>query len=593
MKKTLMRIFALALAMLALLSSAHAASLFDFGNGIPESSFRDDGVIRVLLKSLGAPGNLTLTLNGLYTVEHDAGFRFDRNSKIVLSAGEDCIWLSAGGMKIDMGSSLTLTRHASDSPENGIRIAETERDTIYEGDLTVSLDDNGSLRCVLSIFIEDYLCGVIAYEMSDSWPIEALKSQAVAARTYAMQRKYNAGSRDYDLVDTTADQVFRGYNADYTHVEEAVNATRGIVGTYKGGFATCYYTASNGGQTALPVDVWMDEDDYGYLACVEDPYDLENRLSVVNSVTFTPGAQDNPVLHAMLTEGLLAAAEEAGVSTDGMELCQILSIEPVNPAVEGSLRYKTLRFTVSALANRPAMLKSESDIGAPAAKTGVESADAALSTIDVLRRMLENSPYVPGMKKQLIDETFAVDLDVYTDIKDKLGLSINSADYEMVSVKEGIFEYTIEMRRFGHGVGMSQRGAQNMAGMHNKTWKEIITFYFPGMTLEEISWDEPVLTPIEALPDSIGAARPDPTPAPSPAPLPPLQEGQYYAAVSLGDASSSMNVRKEPTTNSQAIAHLSCGEKVIVASEADADGWVQIKTAEFTGYCKLEYLKQE
>ena len=130
--------------------------------------------------------------------------------------------------------------------------------------------------------IRDSLYGVVAYEMSDSFPIEALKAQAVAARTYAMQRKYASGGRDYDVVDTTADQVFYGYDAEYQNVIAAVDGTRGVVGTYNGTFAGCYYTASNGGQIATPNDIWGGDGDYGYIERKDDPYDLENPYSPVS-----------------------------------------------------------------------------------------------------------------------------------------------------------------------------------------------------------------------------------------------------------------------------------------------------------------------
>ena len=228
----------LACALLPTGAPARALSLFGSDDGIAQSTLEDDGVLRVYLKSLGDPQNLTLTLAGVYTVEHDAGFRFARNTEIVLSDSGDTIYLCVGGLTLDMGDSLTLTRQASDEAENGIYIAESEKDNLYVGDLTVTRNDGGGLRPVLSIQMEDYLCGVVAYEMSDSWPLEALKAQAVAARTYAMQRKWNAGDRDYDLVDTTADQVYKGYDPQYTNVLQAVEETAGVVGTYNGGFAT-------------------------------------------------------------------------------------------------------------------------------------------------------------------------------------------------------------------------------------------------------------------------------------------------------------------------------------------------------------------
>ena len=150
---------------------------------------------------------------GSFTVEGDRGFRFARDTQIALAADGESILLSVGGLTIDMGPSMTLTRQAvTDGGENGLYIHETGRNTLYEGDLSVSLADGG-LRCILRIHIEDYLKGVVAYEMSDSFPLEALKAQAVAARTYAMGRKWVSAARDYDVVDTTQDQVYRGWTA--------------------------------------------------------------------------------------------------------------------------------------------------------------------------------------------------------------------------------------------------------------------------------------------------------------------------------------------------------------------------------------------
>ena len=175
--------------------------------------------------------------------------------------------------------------------ENGLRIGDVEG--LYEGDLSITVRD-GALRLVLSIYIEDYLKGVVPYEMSDSFPIEALKAQAIAARTYALRRR--TSSRDYDVYDNTNDQVFRGYNAQYTNAARAVEETAGIVGTYNGQLSECFYSASNGGQTDLYVNAFSGDEDYGYLDMRDDPYDLANPQSRVKtaSVPKQPGAQPLP-----------------------------------------------------------------------------------------------------------------------------------------------------------------------------------------------------------------------------------------------------------------------------------------------------------
>ena len=585
-----------ALMALMLLTCAPASALgFIFGGGTnapAPSAIEDDGMLRVYLKSLGDPASLGMTLAGSYTVEGDRGFRFARDTAIVLAADGESVLLSVGGLTIDMGPSMTLTRQAvTDGGENGIYIHESEKDALFEGDLSVSVQDGG-LRCILTIHIEDYLKGVVAYEMSDSFPLEALKAQAVAARTYAMGRKWVSATRDYDVVDTTQDQVYKGLDADYTNVIAAVEATRGVVGTYNGGFAMCYYTASNGGQTALATDIWGGEGDYGYLAMVDDPYDLENPSSLVNSVTFAGDLSDNATLKAMLEEGLAAL----NLPYEDVALESVVSIEAVDPKFEGSYMYTKLRFTLSVSAMLEGWYAQEGDAYAPLFPDGSEFSEemrASATGLALARRGSLGLPYVYREGRAVLPETVTVDLSVYDQIKDGLSLGLNGGDYELVSVtQEEDGRFTISMRRFGHGVGMSQRGAQWMAGEYGMDYIEILNFYYPGMTLETIDWPEVELTPLEELPESIGSARPRPTPTPTPAPLPALEEGEYYATVELETRSSSLNVREQPSTSARIVAALDYGRRVIVCEDA-GDGWVRIRTAELEGYVKLEYLKAE
>ena len=571
---------------------------------VPDAAIEDDGLLRVGLMSLGNPEQLHLTLSGVYAVEGDAGFRFARGTELTLSEAEGNVYMYVGGLTLMMGSSMTLTRHrAAEGEENGLYIDESEKPTLYAGDLTVSVGENGGLQAVLKLPVEDYLYGVVAYEMSDSFPLEALKAQAVAARTYAMQRKWQSAGRAYDVVDTTADQVFKGFDGEYRNVIEAVDDTRGVVGLYNGAFAVCYYTASNGGQTALASQLWGVKDYDGYLAMVDDPYDLENPRSLQNELTVTPDCEGSEALKGMLEAALGERLAKDGYGEGEWKLDSIASIEPTRPRFEGSRMFDTLTFGLRAQLLKP--VATPEPTGTPEASEAPEATAEASAEPSAEPTEGDAMPTAPDeplpapteipREWTLSDEIYTVALDTYTDIKGGLSLGLNGSECELVSVDTELDDagepakFTIIMRRFGHGVGMSQRGAQWMAGHYGKNWQEILAFYYPGLSFERMAWPEQPLTDLAALPAGVGAARPKPTPVPTPAPLPELKEGERYAAVTA----TMLNLRERPTTASMAIAQLAEGRRLIVTGEADENGWVAVHTAEREGFVKEEYLKYE
>ena len=571
MRSVLIKILALMLALLSALSAAAE---------VTDSEMADDGLIRVSLRSLGEPQSLRLAVSGEYALENNAGFRFERGAQIGLFALGGDVWLSAGGMLLNLGESATLTRHAAESgAENGLYMREFG-ENILNGDLSVSADGD-ALACVLEMDIEEYLCGVVAYEMSDAFPIEALKAQAVAARTYAMQRKYAAGSRGWDVADTTADQVFKGFNADYANVIAAVNATRGVVGTYRGAFAACYYTASNGGEVAEPGDVWSGSGDYGYITRHADPYDLENPRSLVNALSFAADLSDCAALRGLLEEAVGAQLEEP------FELLRVDAVTPVDPDPAGSTRYTALRFDLTVRVQLPSPTPEPTLTPEP---TASPAATERFSLFPFFGRSPSSEP-TAAPEPAWEERSLSAELTVYEEIKRGLSLKLNGGDYERVSVAQTEDGFSIEMRCFGHGVGMSQRGAQWMAAEYGRSWQEILAFYYPGMTLERIDWDTPALTELASLAEVSALLRPEPTPKPTPAPLPALEDGESYAAVTL--ESGALNVRQQPSIGAMVLEQLENGRRVIVCSAPDAEGWVRIRTAEIEGFVKSEYLTEE
>ena len=245
--------------------------------------------LRVLLSRLKITTQADIEISGTYTM--DVGgltVLFPRGSKIAVLLIGDSLYVDLQGLRFGGSSQITLTRRQNaDGGENGLRLMGGT--ALYEGSLTLSILD-GVIRPVLSIAVEDYLLGVVPYEMSDSFPLEALKAQAVAARTYAVRKALRSADAEYDLADTTNDQVFMGRQAFNTQTEEAVRATAGVCAFYDGSLAMCYYGSSNGGQTELAVNHWGSDDESGYLDMRDDPYDLENPNSVVKTAVLPKAA---------------------------------------------------------------------------------------------------------------------------------------------------------------------------------------------------------------------------------------------------------------------------------------------------------------
>jgi len=141
----------------------------------------------------------------------------------------------------------------------------------YRGDLKV-FNHSGVLDVVNVVGLQGYLYSVVPREMPSSWPLEALKAQAVAARGYAVRA---ARASWYDIYDNTHDQVYGGL--DYSSGEDpgstaAVQGTAGEVLKYGGSVISAYFSSSNGGRTAASVDTWGGP--LPYLASKQDPFDL-------------------------------------------------------------------------------------------------------------------------------------------------------------------------------------------------------------------------------------------------------------------------------------------------------------------------------
>lgn len=553
--------------------------LLTIGLALPVGARAEKNTVRVLLTRLNLTDRLEIALDGSYTLD---GMSFQRGSRLVLSCTTGRIMVYYEGMALDSGKELVLTRHqAAEGLENGLRLNGDY--ALYRGDLHVTTDGK-MLTAVLHIPIEEYLLGVVPYEMSDNFPLEALKAQAVAARTYALY-KMRGASGAYDLVDNTNDQVFRGYNASNERAIRAVQETAGVACYNNGALAICYYTASNGGQVELVRNVWG-KGEGDYITMHDDPYDVENPESVVKSAAIAKTAKDGIVYNQQLTDYLLDGVSEAvtalGYSGDAADtrIAGVAGISLHTPQGGTNSKVMTqMRFDLTVQCRqKPTAAMQDEEVNLFALP---ETTPEAISTPQPTQ-----APFVT------LEQTVQVDVPVFSAIEPWLGLSINGSNNEILTVREENDRFVIESRRYGHGVGMSQRGAQWMAGQYGWTYDQILRFYYPGLALKKT--DTQVTLPPAVSAAFLTTPGPAATPTPRPTLMPAsdqLKAGEWRVKVTQISANSSLNLRSAPSTASDVLRVLYYGQELL-ASPCDEEGWIKVRTDVTEGYVMEKFVEK-
>jgi stage II sporulation protein D len=152
---------------------------------------------------------------------------------------------------------------------------------LYRGSVQMDVV-NGKLRAINFVNLEQYLYGVVPSEMPYTWHPEALKAQAVVARSYALATRRTGA---FDLYPDTRSQVYLGVEHERPSTNAAVDATAGEVVLYEGQVAKTFFFSSSGGRTASAEDVWGEA--VPYLVSVPDPYDTISPHHTWGPVAFT------------------------------------------------------------------------------------------------------------------------------------------------------------------------------------------------------------------------------------------------------------------------------------------------------------------
>lgn len=254
MKKRTIAIFTLFFFMVSLFSMTFTNSVKAYQN---QSYFSN---LKIGLVSM-ASSTLTITLNGDYSL----------NGSTVFSGTSLNFKITNGNVNINGTeySSANLTPLVS---TNLLSITNSTKTNKYLGSFSFKVD-SGKVLPINSIYVEEYLKGVVGLEMSDSFPMEALKAQAVAARNYALSRVGYCTLKGYDFDDTTNYQVYGGYNEAYKNVIAAVDSTKGQTLLYNDKLVETLYGSSDGGYTEDAINVWGNPTPY--LISKPDSYDTQ------------------------------------------------------------------------------------------------------------------------------------------------------------------------------------------------------------------------------------------------------------------------------------------------------------------------------
>jgi stage II sporulation protein D len=241
--------------------------------------------VRVLLEQAG---NLTVSVNEAHRGYLDGQLLFETPLPLDWPLVTDGQRIVIDGRTL--GRTLTL------EPRSGLFTWQGQE---YRGALSFTATDDG-LLVVNTLDLEDYLRGVVPSEMQATWPAEALKAQAIAARSYTLTSLQPEA--DYDICATVECQVYRGLTTEHALSDAAIRQTSGLVLTYADGFAKTYYHSDSGGVIASSEEVWG------------------SALPYLQA--FTDVTQTTPHRHweqridpARLTEAVRAAGFEIGTAT--------------------------------------------------------------------------------------------------------------------------------------------------------------------------------------------------------------------------------------------------------------------------------------
>ena len=331
----------------------------------------------------------------------------------------------------------------------------------YRGGLKFHVRDNGDINVINYVSLDHYLYGVLHGEMGAHNPLESLKAQAVAARSYAMAERSSHKSEGFDLCNVSHCQMYYGVDYERERTSQAVDETSELVIWHDGEIVPAYYCKNSGGYTQNSEDVWGSVS--GYLKAVEDIWSPEYEWTA--SYTWED-----------LTERIpdIGDVEDAYVTewTDNGNVYELTVVGEDDTKV---LKREKIRTTLGASLCKSLRFELEGGSG----KTIVIPASVSVLGADGLETDREEI-VVYGSE----DESFEYDsLDGMVVLGASVEKTLKDKEVKSMASDEGI---TLTGYGYGHGIGMAQDSAIVM-GEEGLDFEEILHFFYTDIEIDYVN----------------------------------------------------------------------------------------------------------
>ena len=358
----------------------------------------------------------------------------------------------------------------------------------YRGNIEVRRFSDSDMTVINHLSMQEYLYGVVPREIGGNSPIEAVKAQAIIARTYAAK---NYGRRDnwgFDFYPTVDDQAYGGYEWENENSNLAVDETDGQVVVYDGELIGGYYFSTSGGYTESSENVWGGE--YEYLQAVPDYYEPEIEGNTTWEVDYTADEIKQKLQNHDIYVGDIIDL----IPTEFTEAGRVLELKVVGTAGETVLTKAKTReylglksqwYTVNDEA--PEVIEVSEDELPSASKDDYWWLNDGLNDNEEDDEEEEyikiDTDYTQGGGK-VVEDTINPE-----EMKPLLKAIVNKILNEKVETFNTEYKaannkttFTFRGRGWGHAVGMSQNGAKGMAE-EGFSCEEIICWYYSGVEI--------------------------------------------------------------------------------------------------------------